>query len=123
MNYEAMQSCIDACNRCATVCEGCASACLDEEDVQQLVRCIQLDLDCAAFCRTAAAAMSRDSEFSSDICALCADVCAACAEECSQYELDHCRECADACRECAMECRQMAALPVQGLPDEGLAAH
>lgn len=75
--------------------------------MKSLARCIQLDVDCAEVCRTAAAFMGRGSEFASAICAACADICDACAEECEQHAMDHCRECAAACRRCADECRRM----------------
>jgi len=37
--------CIDECVDCAATCTGCADSCLGEEDVQELVRCIRLNLD------------------------------------------------------------------------------
>jgi hypothetical protein len=73
-----------------------------------MVRCIQLDHDCAAMCRLAAEMMSRGSEFAREICALCASICQACAEECSKHSgMEHCKECADRCFRCAEECRGM----------------
>lgn len=108
MSHESMQPCIDACNECAVACDHCASACLQEDDVKRMARCIALDIDCAAICRTAAGFMSRGSELAPAICAACADVCDACAEECERHDTDHCRECAAACRKCADECRRMA---------------
>lgn len=74
-----------------------------------MVRCIELDRDCADFCRFAAQLMSRGSESAGDICALCAEVCQACGEECAKHDsMEHCRECAEACRRCAEECRETA---------------
>src|SRR5687767_11513192 len=52
------QSCIDACLRCASVCDNCASSCLHEEHVHMMARCIQLDMECATVCYTAAKLMS-----------------------------------------------------------------
>ena len=37
--------CIDECVDCAATCTSCADSCLGEEDVQELVRCIRLNLD------------------------------------------------------------------------------
>lgn len=109
MPHQQFQSCIDACNSCATACDHCAAACLQENDVKHLVRCIQLDLDCAAVCRLAAGAMGRGSELAGMICDTCVKVCDACAEECERHSaMEHCRECAEACRRCADECRRMA---------------
>lgn len=73
-----------------------------------VARCIALDIDCAQICRTAASYMARGSEFSSEICKVCADVCDACADECSKHQMGHCQECAQACRRCADECRRMS---------------
>lgn len=109
MPHESMQSCIDACYDCAVACDHCASACLREQEPKKLSRCIALDIDCAELCRTAAALMSRGSEFAVAVCATCAEVCEACAQECERHDMDHCRECAAACRKCAEECRRMGA--------------
>lgn len=66
MAQKNFQSCIDACTRCAQECEQCAAACLGERDVQAMVDCIRLDLDCADLCWTAAALMSRESQLMND---------------------------------------------------------
>lgn len=109
MAHERFKDCIAACNRCADACDYCSVACLAESDVNQMARCIRLDIDCAALCRFAAGAMARDSECASTICSLCADVCDACGDECDKHDYDHCQQCAKACRECAEACRKMAA--------------
>lgn len=93
-------ACIEACVECWTACEMCSDACLHEPNVEQMVRCIRLDRDCAAICRLAAEAMIRGSEMAAPFCALCAEICEACAEECAKHAQhhDHCRVCAEACR-------------------------
>ena len=103
------QECITACQQCAAACDYCASACLHEEDVNEMSKCIQLDIECAVVCRTAAQLMSLGSEKAKDACRICSDLCDACANECGKHKHEHCRECAEACRECAEECRRMAA--------------
>ncbi|MDR6982227.1 hypothetical protein J2X32_000835 [Rheinheimera pacifica] len=109
MSHEIYHACIDACNSCADACDHCSTACLQEDNVAHMERCIRLDIDCAALCRFAAAAMARSSEHVSDICRLCALLCEACAAECSKHDHDHCMECADACRSCAQACQAMVA--------------
>jgi hypothetical protein len=52
---------IDECVDCAATCTGCADCCLGEEDVQELVRCIRLDLDRADACAQLRAASSPAS--------------------------------------------------------------
>lgn len=99
-----MNLCIDVCNACASACDNCASMCLKEADVASMVRCIELDVDCALLCRTAATLMGRGSDHAVAICKLCTAACQACADECSQHKMDHCQRCAEACRRCAEVC-------------------
>lgn len=103
-----LNACIQACNACAVACNHCAASCLKEDDVKMMARCIALDMDCAAICQLAAAAMARGSEHAGHICAECADLCQACGDECAKHDMDHCQACAKACHECAGECRNMA---------------
>ena len=99
---------IEACNACAIACNHCAAACLKEDDVKMMARCIALDMDCAAMCQLAAAAMARGSEHVNAICSLCADLCEACGDECAKHKAAHCQSCATACRACATACLEMA---------------
>ena len=111
MSHQKFQDCIDACAACAVECSHCATECLKEEDVKMLARCIQLDLECAAICRSATELMSLGSDYSSHLCRVCADVCNACAEECEKHAemgMEHCKVCAEACRKCAEACEEMA---------------
>ncbi len=106
MTNQQFQKCIDACIECATACNHCAVSCLEEKEVQHLVKCIRLDLECAIICRAAAELMSLNSSYSKDVCQLCATICNDCAEICEQHAnmgMEHCRECAEACRACAKE--------------------
>jgi len=92
------------------MCNHCASSCLQEKDVDVMARCITLDMECAAICRTAAELMTMGSQHANAICQICADICQACAEECEKHTMmDHCRQCATACRTCAEECLSMVA--------------
>lgn len=114
MSHEKFQSCISACYECASECDHCATACLNEDDVEAMVRCIQLDRYCADICRLSASFMARaddfgDEKFAKKLCALCAEICEECGEECASHEAGHCQKCAEACRKCAAECRKMAA--------------
>jgi hypothetical protein len=100
--------CIAACYACATVCDRCAVACFEDDDPQTKARCIGLVMDCAQLCQSAAALLSRDSEFVDTVCAACADICSASAIECSHHDVRYCRQCADACVRCANLCRDVA---------------
>ena|SRR5687768_242617 len=102
------QECIDACLACAFACTHCEASCLKEEKVVMMLRCIELDHQCAAICSLAVDAMARNSEFAKAICKLCAEICEACGKECMKHNNDHCRSCADACMRCVIECRNMS---------------
>ncbi|MEO6015873.1 MAG: four-helix bundle copper-binding protein [Polaromonas sp.] len=108
MHNSRYNACIKACNNCVVACNHCASSCLQEQDVKMMVQCISNDMDCAAICALAAAAMSRGSPHAQAICALCADICQACGDECARHDMAHCQACAKACHQCAKACRDMS---------------
>jgi Domain of Unknown Function (DUF326) len=101
---------MDACFACLVACNYCASEDLKEQDVKMLARCIRLDHDCAAICSLAINAMASGSEFTKQICKLCAEICTACALECEKHahHMEHCKVCAESCRKCATECLGMS---------------
>lgn len=109
MSYEKFQSCINACYECAAASKHCTNACLEDKNVNNLTHCINLNSDCAAMCLLAAKLMAGGSEFSIQICEVCAGICNACAKECENHlQLEHCRKCAEVCRLCVKECRIMS---------------
>ena len=108
MSSTQYKSCLEACNACVTACEHCAVSCLHEPDIKTMVRCIELDRDCADMCSLAAQFMSRGSTYAAKFCALCAEICQACGDECAKHKMEHCQQCAKACHKCAQECRTMA---------------
>jgi hypothetical protein len=108
MSHKKHQECIDACNVCIAACEHCATACLQEKDVKVMVRCIELDRSCGDICSFAVREISRSSQFTEQVCQLCAEICEACGEECAKHQMDHCQECAEACHKCAEACHAMA---------------
>lgn len=98
---------------CAQSCTICADACLGEQMVEQLVRCIRLNLDCADVCAATAALLSRQTEpdwsLISDQLRACATACRVCGDECERHAdmHEHCRICAEHCRECEQVCNQL----------------
>lgn len=112
---ENVLACIDACLECAEVCTACADACLGEETVQELRRCITLDLGCADVCEATGRILSRrtghDGELAQAVLRACAEACRLCGDECAQHaEMhDHCRVCAEICRRCEQACRRLLA--------------
>jgi hypothetical protein len=108
MGYQEYQQCIEACLKCAAISYHCASSCLQEDDVQSMNKCIQLDMECAAICK-ATADLMLGGQFSEQLVQLCIDICNKCADECEKFSyLDYCQECAEECRHCAEVCQQMA---------------
>ena len=107
-------ACIRASAECAAACTACADACLSEERVEDLVRCIRLNLDCADICevtgRVIARPSRRDEPTLEAVLDACATICRACADECESHaEMEHCEFCAEACRVCAEACEKMVA--------------
>lgn len=106
--------CIEECFNCAQACTSCADACLGEDAVQDLTRCIRLNLDCADICIATGKIMSRltdaDWSLSKAQAEICAEACRKCAEECQLHagNHDHCGVCAESCRRCAEACEAMA---------------
>lgn len=91
---------------CIIACDNCANACLHEDNVDKMVQCIKLDIDCADICNLTLRLINRDSEHLNDVLSACIEVCKACEAECSKHDHEHCRECADACHVCHVACEK-----------------
>ena len=114
IDRNALVACIDACSDCAQACTACADACLAEAQVQTLIRCIRLDLDCADICSTTMRVLTRQTAFDATVARsllqACVMVCKDCGDECEQHAqhgMEHCRVCAEACRRCEQACQQV----------------
>lgn len=104
------QALLNILDDCARVCNADATADLMEQDVEMMVRCVRLNIDCAEICALTSNYFSRNSEFAYPMAAQCAMVCDACAQECEKHaDMPHCAECAGICRKCAQECRKLRA--------------
>jgi hypothetical protein len=101
----AYKEVLRAMDRCMEACNVCYHACLKEE--QQMMRCIELDRDCAEICAYSINAIQRSSKFVDRILRLCAEICEACGTECKSHDHRHCQDCAKACFHCAVECRKL----------------
>lgn len=108
---DAIQAAVD----CAQACTACADACLGEsEHLNELVKCIHLNLDCGDICEVTARELSRQTHFTPNharsLVQACADACRECAEECEKHAemgMEHCRVCAEACRRCEEACNAL----------------
>ena len=110
---EALARCIEQCLACGLACTSCADACLAEEQIQELVRCIRLNLDCADVCGATGRVLTRqtstDPRVVRGMLEACARACRVCAEECERHAQhhEHCRVCAEACRRCEQACEDL----------------
>jgi len=116
MPFKDYAASIHAIQDCAQTCISCADACMSEGDIQNLLRCIRLNLDCADICNATFSILSRPSMAAPEIWVsqlqTCALACRLCAEECERHASmhEHCRLCAEACRECEQACNDVLTL-------------
>jgi hypothetical protein len=84
--------------------------------VQDLVKCIRTNLDCADICSTTGKILSRhtgyDANMTRTMLEACMMACRSCADECDRHaaHMEHCRVCAEACRACERACSELLAL-------------
>jgi hypothetical protein len=110
---EALARCVEQCFACTLTCTSCADACLAEEQVQELVRCIRLNLDCPDVCNATGRVLTRQTSseprLARSMLEACAQACRVCAEECERHahHHEHCRICAEACRRCEQACEDL----------------
>jgi hypothetical protein len=123
INRTVVVECLQALHDCALACASCADACLGEKNVQNLVRCIRLNQDCADVCETTARLLTRHTEPHSPLLRrqleVCEAACQACGAECEKHahHHEHCRVCAEACRACAEACHAaLQQVPAQAVP-------
>ena len=65
----------------------------------------------AEICQTSINFMLMDSDYSKQICQVCAEICEACSSSCGQME--DMENCARTCRECAEICCEMAGVGME----------
>ena len=107
--------CIEACSECEEACTACADGCLSEQgQVESLVKCIRLNLDCADICAATARVVSRQTEYDANVTRpqleACIAACKSCGDECeihAQHGMEHCRVCAEQCRTCEQACNEL----------------
>lgn len=111
---DTLSRCIEASFTCAGACTACADACLSERQIEGLLACIRIDLDCASICAATGSVVARSKAGASrqvleGQLAVCIAACRACGDECRRHARahEHCRICADACDACATACNDM----------------
>jgi hypothetical protein len=105
---------IDACFNCVETCTACADACMSEGDIQRLIACIRLNLDCVAVCAATGSILSRSNkaghrQLVEAQLTTCIAFCRACAAECARHSdlHKHCQVCAEICTACVTACDAM----------------
>ncbi len=113
LDADALAACIEACFDCEQACTACADACLAEDMVQDLTRCIRVDLDCADVCATTGRILSRQTKpdqnlIRAQVQAL-AQAVKTCGDECERHadRHEHCRVCMESCRRCEESCNEV----------------
>ncbi len=107
---QELLDCMDLCGECASICARCSHHCLDMGGEHASPKHQGVMRDCAEICSTAVCFMARDSDFSSELCGVCAQVCEACADSCERLGKNDkmMQQCAETCRRCAEACGKMA---------------
>ena len=113
VDQQPLVRCIEACFDCEEACTQCADACLSEQEVQSLVKCIRLNLDCAV-CATTGRIVSRQTEYDANLTRpaleACVAACKSCGDECEkhgEHGMQHCTVCAESCRRCERACQEL----------------
>ncbi|WP_255398794.1 four-helix bundle copper-binding protein [Nitrosovibrio sp. Nv6] len=110
-NDQSMQTCIAACDNCHQTClQAAMNHCLESGGRHVEAGHFRLMMNCAEICQTSLNFMLSGSQYSNQVCRICAEICDACAKSCEQ--LDGMDDCATACRECAQSCREMSGYSV-----------
>jgi hypothetical protein len=111
---ERVAAFVDCAFACAQACTSCASSCLAEPDPKPLVDCINVCLDTAALCTTAARILSRSLSDTrrlalAALVEACAGMCEMSARECFQHEVHrrYCELCKITCRACLDACERL----------------
>lgn len=115
VDREALAACIEECFECAKICASCSDACLSEQSVDNLRKCIRLNLDCADICETTGRVLARQTEYDANLTkpqlSACREAARICGEECSEHaeKHAHCQACAESCRRCVDSCDRLLA--------------
>jgi hypothetical protein len=114
VDRELLVRCIEACSDCAEACTQCADDCLSEQSVQELTKCVRLNLDCTDVCTTTGRVVSRqtgyDASVTRAVLGACIATCRSCCDECKlhgEHGMRHCEVCAAECRRCEQACQAL----------------
>src|SRR5438132_14135634 len=104
IDANVLSAAIDALNDCAQACTADTTADLSERNLDELVKCIRLCLDCTDICAATVAVVSREAEYDGSVMKRllqsCVAICESCRDECEHdaQMYAHWRVCAEPCR-------------------------
>jgi hypothetical protein len=112
---DALTAAISALDDCSQACAADADADLGVGDgnLDKMVKCIRLCLDCVDVCTAGMGILSRqtdaDLNVTRPLLQACVASCKSCGDECEHHAAMyvHCRVCAEACRRCETACREL----------------
>ncbi len=100
---------IEICNEVIESCNICISATLQQEDLFKRIPILRQLRDCVDTCMLTLSLMTRQSEYSVEVCKLCADVALSCADLCARINEPYTLECEERCRKLCTICQEIAA--------------
>ena len=80
-----------------------------KRNVEEMAKCIQLDMECAALCGASSQLMCLAANMPMLFVNSVQTFARPGAQECNKHKVDHCKRCASICISCAEECAVMAA--------------
>jgi hypothetical protein len=105
VDLDALLACLDLCLDCAASCTACADASLSETDVADLVACVRLCLDCADACEATTRIATRQSLADLHLVRLQVEACSVACLKCTEECERHAAH-HEHCRLCADVCRR-----------------
>jgi len=105
LDRDELLRCIEECIDCAATCTSCADADLAEPDVAEMVRCIRLCLDCADACEATGRILIRQTQPDIGVLLAMTEACAVACHACAHECEKHAAH-HEHCRICAGVCRR-----------------
>jgi hypothetical protein len=105
LDRDELLRCIEECIDCAATCTSCADADLAEPDMAEMVRCIRLCLDCADACEATGRILIRQTQPDVGVLLAATEACEVACRACAQ-ECDKHAAHHEHCRICAGVCRR-----------------
>lgn len=99
-----MRQAMEDCTKCHTMCMETMAQCMEMGCEASMMKTL---MQCAQMCTMCADALCCGSEFTTQICDLCAQMCETCAKMCEKTGGDMMMKCAEMCRVCARSCAAM----------------